>query len=110
MLNGRKCREGSAAELDAEIRDIFALDLLGRGDEIGGTLYVDYSDESVTQASLIPTLDTSETRSSPRLTVPSEPHVGGQVTEGRDFQSAPCRFSYWPLKFCSRFAVLRNMT
>lgn len=36
-----------------EIRDIFALDLAQRGDEICGTLYVDYSDESVKQANLL---------------------------------------------------------
>jgi hypothetical protein len=43
----------TAAELDAEILDIFALDLVGRGNEICGTLYVGYSDESVKQASLV---------------------------------------------------------
>jgi hypothetical protein len=47
----------TADELDAEIRDIFALDLVGRGDEIGGTLYVNYSDDAVKEASLIGTLE-----------------------------------------------------
>jgi hypothetical protein len=47
----------TAAELDAEIRDIFALDVVGRGDEIAGTLYVDYPDEAVKEASLIATLE-----------------------------------------------------
>ena len=56
MLDGRLCEVKTADELDAEIRDIFALDLIQRGDEICGKLYVDYADESVKQASLIPTL------------------------------------------------------
>lgn len=48
----------TAAELDNEIRsNIAALDNLGRGDEIYGTLYVDYSGESVKRASLIPWLE-----------------------------------------------------
>jgi hypothetical protein len=53
LLNNRPCRVETAAELDAEILDIFALDLVGRGNEICGTLYVGYSDESVKQASLV---------------------------------------------------------
>ena len=57
MLDHRPCEVKSAAELDAQIRDIFALDLVGRGDEIGGTLYVSYSDESVRRASLLSTLE-----------------------------------------------------
>ena len=56
MLDTRKCEVSTAAELDTEIRDIFALDVAQRGDEINGTLYVDYSDESVKQASLLPAL------------------------------------------------------
>lgn len=56
MLDNRPCSVNSAAELDAEIRAIFALDLTQRGDEISGILYVDYSDESVKQASLLPVL------------------------------------------------------
>lgn len=56
MLDYRPCNVKTADELDAEIRDIFALDLVGRGDEISGTLFVNYSDESVKQASLIPVL------------------------------------------------------
>lgn len=56
MLDARPCRVSTAAELDAEIRDIFALDLVQRGDQISGTLNVYYSDESVKQASLITAL------------------------------------------------------
>jgi hypothetical protein len=56
MLDTRKCEVSTATELDAEIRAIFALDLVQRGNEINGTLYVDYSDESVKQASLLPAL------------------------------------------------------
>ncbi len=41
------------AELDSKIRgEILALDLLGRGDEIHGTVHVTYSDESAKRASL----------------------------------------------------------
>ena len=57
MLDNRTCQVGTATELDAEIRDIFALDLVGRGDQISGTLHVEYADESVKQASLIPRLE-----------------------------------------------------
>jgi len=57
VLDHRPCVVKTAAELDAEIRDIFALDVIGRGDEIGGTLHVNYSDESVKQASLVSTLE-----------------------------------------------------
>ena len=53
MLDHRYCLVRSTAELDAEIRDIFALDMVGRSHEIGGTLHVNYTDESVKQASLI---------------------------------------------------------
>ena len=56
MLDRRQCVVRSAAELDTQIREIFALDMVGRGDEISGTLYVDYSDEAVRSASLIPML------------------------------------------------------
>ena len=56
MLDRRNCVVSSAAELDAEIRDIFALDMVGRGDEISGTLYVNYADDSVKQAALISVL------------------------------------------------------
>ena len=56
MLDGRLCRVNTAAELDAQIRDIFALDNVGRGDQICGTLNVEYADESVKRASLIPLL------------------------------------------------------
>ena len=57
MLDGRLCEVKTADELDAEIRDIFALDLIQRGDEICGKLYVDYADESVKQASLVAMLE-----------------------------------------------------
>jgi hypothetical protein len=57
LLDYRPCNVKTAAELDAQIRDIFALDLFDRGDEINGTLHVNYADESVKQAGLIPTLE-----------------------------------------------------
>jgi hypothetical protein len=57
LLNSRRCDVNTSAELDAEIRDIFALDLQQRGDEICGTLHVDYVGEATKQASLIPTLE-----------------------------------------------------
>ena len=57
MLDNRPCDVGTSAELDAEIRDIFALDMVGRGDEICGTLHVVYSDESVKRATLVPELE-----------------------------------------------------
>lgn len=47
-----------AAELDAKIRgEILALELLGRSDEIHGTVYVKYSDENVKRASLVRLLE-----------------------------------------------------
>jgi hypothetical protein len=47
----------TAGELDGKLRgEILALDNLGRGDEIRGTVHVTYSDESVKQAILIPLL------------------------------------------------------
>lgn len=57
MLDGRRCDVNSAADLDMQIRDIFALDQVGRADEISGTLYVDYVGEATRQASLIPALE-----------------------------------------------------
>ena len=57
MLDTRVCNVTTAAELDAEIRDIFSLDLVGRGDEISGTLYIHYGDDSVKQASLVTNLE-----------------------------------------------------
>jgi hypothetical protein len=56
LLDKRFCEVHTADELDAEIREIFALDLVGRGDEIPTTLYVDYTDESVKQAPLLSSL------------------------------------------------------
>jgi hypothetical protein len=56
MLDYRPCNVANAAELDNQIRDIFALDMVGRGDEICGTLHVYYSDEAVKQASLLSNL------------------------------------------------------
>lgn len=57
MLDKRLCEVATAAELDKEIREIFALDNIGRGDEISGILNVRYTDESVKIASLIPRLE-----------------------------------------------------
>lgn len=57
MLDYRRCDVNNAAELDAAIRDIFALDQAGRGDEISGALHVDYISEATKSASLIPTLE-----------------------------------------------------
>jgi len=57
LLDKRPCNVNTAAELDAEIRDILALDQIQRGDEISGTLNVDYSDESVKSASLVSVLE-----------------------------------------------------
>ena len=57
MLDTVKCEVNSAAELNEEIRKIFALDQIQRGDEICGTLHVHYSDESVKSASLAPLLE-----------------------------------------------------
>jgi hypothetical protein len=56
MLDSRPCDVSTADQLDAVIRDIFALDSVQRGDEISGTLNVYYTDESVKKASLIPYL------------------------------------------------------
>ena len=53
MLNNRKCTVKTAAELDAEVRDILALEMVGRGDEISGTLYVDFEDEAVKDSTSI---------------------------------------------------------
>ena len=57
MLDKRPCEVKTASELDTEIRDMLHLDAVQRGDEISGTLYVDYSDESVKAATLIPALE-----------------------------------------------------
>ena len=57
MLDRRPCKVKTASELDTEIRDILHLDAVQRGDEVSGTLYVDYSDESVKAASLLPALE-----------------------------------------------------
>ena len=57
MLDYIPCSAKTATELDAKLREIFALDNVGRGDEISGTLYIDYSDESVKLATLVPTLE-----------------------------------------------------
>jgi hypothetical protein len=52
------CEAKTAADVDTKIREIYALHLVGRGDEIdGGVLHVDYSDECVKRASLIPWLE-----------------------------------------------------
>ena len=56
LLDFRPCNVNTADELDCEIKDIFALDNLGRGEMIGGTLHVYYSDESVMRATLLSAL------------------------------------------------------
>jgi hypothetical protein len=54
----RKFEARTAAELDEEIRNIFALEILGSGNEICKALYVDYRNEDVKKASLISQLTT----------------------------------------------------
>ncbi|MFY9742616.1 MAG: hypothetical protein WA252_10130 [Candidatus Sulfotelmatobacter sp.] len=51
------CEVDTPAQLDAEIRNITALDEINRGDEIYGTFTVKYSDESVKSASLVSWLE-----------------------------------------------------
>jgi hypothetical protein len=47
----------TANDLDSKIRgEIAALENLGRGDEMHGTVHVEYSDEAIKNASLIPWL------------------------------------------------------
>jgi len=57
MLDNRKCEVETAAPLDNEIKDILALDHVGRGDEICGTLHVHYSDESIKKATQLRLLE-----------------------------------------------------
>jgi len=57
MLDGTLYEVRTADELDAQIRDILALYFLEPGDQIGGLLYVDYTDESVKQAGLVAMLE-----------------------------------------------------
>lgn len=57
MLDNRRCAVNTPEELNREIRDILALESVGRGSEIGGTLHVDYLSESVKQASLVSELE-----------------------------------------------------
>lgn len=47
MLDAVPCNVATAQELDSKIREILALDMVQRGDEISGTLNVYYTDESV---------------------------------------------------------------
>jgi len=56
MLDHLLIDVATAAELDREIRNILALDMVQRGDEISGTLNVHYTDDSVQRATLIPVL------------------------------------------------------
>jgi hypothetical protein len=56
MSDYRQYVVNSAAEMDAAICVIIAVQVL-RGGEVAGTLYVEYSDESVKQAKLIPILE-----------------------------------------------------
>jgi hypothetical protein len=58
MLDFLTCSASTALELDEKIREIFALDQDGRGDEISGTLNVYYSDEAVKLATLLPLFQT----------------------------------------------------
>jgi hypothetical protein len=51
MLDSRVCKVKTPEELNIEIKDIMALDLLGEGHQICGTLNVQYTDESVKTAS-----------------------------------------------------------
>ena len=51
------CEVDTADQLDTEIRKIAALEHVGRGDEIHGTFTVQYSDESVRKAALVPWLE-----------------------------------------------------
>lgn len=44
-------------ELDSELRNILALDSVGRGDEIHGTVQVIYSEDDAMRASLIGSLE-----------------------------------------------------
>jgi hypothetical protein len=62
LLDNVKCDVNTADELDAEIRKIFVLDQNQRGDEICGRFNVDYSDESVKRASLVPLLESRDVR------------------------------------------------
>jgi hypothetical protein len=57
LLDDRTCEVATAEELDADVRDIFYLDEVGRGDEICGTLNVVYSHESVKDSTLISLLE-----------------------------------------------------
>jgi autonomous glycyl radical cofactor GrcA len=51
------CEVDTAQQLDAEIRGIAALENIGKGNELYGTLTVKYSEESVKTASLVPWLE-----------------------------------------------------
>jgi hypothetical protein len=51
------CGVDTADQLDTEIRNTAALESIGRGDEIHGTFTVQYSDEAVKNASLVPWLE-----------------------------------------------------
>jgi hypothetical protein len=54
LSDKRYFKATTAAELDEEIRNIFAMELLRLGNEECKTLYVDYQNEDVKKASLIP--------------------------------------------------------
>ncbi len=51
------CEVDTADQLDGEIRNIAALENVGRGDEIHGTFTVKYFDESVKKAPLVSWLE-----------------------------------------------------
>lgn len=57
MLDNVKCEVKTAAELDSKIQEILSLDHQGRGNEIAGTLHIQYSDEDVKNARLVHVLE-----------------------------------------------------
>jgi hypothetical protein len=69
LLDHRRCVAKTAEELDDAIREIFKLDEQEKGDQITGTLHVDYSHESVKEASLVRLLESRGVRVEWRKTV-----------------------------------------
>jgi hypothetical protein len=57
LLREKSCEVKTAQDLDREIQDIFALDMVGRGDQAPSVLRVIYSDESVKNAVWLPNLE-----------------------------------------------------
>lgn len=58
ILEYKCCDVNTKHDLDAQIRDILALESICKSDVVWGTLHVFYTDESVKQASLIPLVRT----------------------------------------------------